>query len=297
MSAEAIAKVQRLWEKLSFHRVKRVIAREPEDILYIEVTEDTGHSRTLNGIKRTQDIPQELRSRAKVVWRHYYGFTEDNVFFHNNDYCELDTDIDLTLEFSGWGNHHSGEFKQPAIGQLIAGEVIDTEKGKRLHQWFTVDKPLKLLIDLVRAGGTNLSDDYLGRHLVTHGWPDKYWAIARLLFHDNVQAFVDQALPHEKLPQHPAHGIVTGYTSSGKPLTVGHRGMWLSQGHLKWLHVMSYRFEPKWWEIFKNLTGATKHELALGDWCAACQAEREESRLHAGDDFPRLTWADDYGYY
>lgn len=283
MSAEAVATLRQLWEKLTFARVNRVIAREPEDILSITVYRDNGHISHNIKSNRTADIPDQLRSRTRVAWRHYFGFTDEGIYFQMDNYHGLDCDINITMDFSDFGNHTSG-FNKPEPGSLIGGEVIDTPKGRRFKRWFACSPEFKLLVDIV-LNGTTLTEEELGRKLVTTGYPDKYWAIARLALFDNVQAFVNncKSLDWDKedtRPLHPAHGMSYGYAMfpSGERLTVDHRGMFLPMGTAKFIHNISYRLNtPSWWEEFKRLAAEQNvehHHPALGGWCCACEAER-----------------------
>lgn len=262
MSAVALATLRKLWEKLTFARVKRVIAREPEDVLAISVFPSSGgHPRDLE-FHRMADVPEKDQARARVSWRHYFGFTDTGVYFQKDNYHELDCDIDLTMDFSNWGNH-TGGWDKPEIGSLIGGEVVDTPKGKRFNRWFTCRPELKFLMDIVR-NGTALPEDELGRKLLADNYPDKYWAIARLVFFDNVQAFVDNFKGFDHLPPHPAHGMSLGVSSySGEPIIVQHRGMYLSKDTAQYLHEISWQLgEPRWWQEFKRLTAeqGIRHE-------------------------------------
>lgn len=278
MSAEAIATLRKLWEKLTFARVKRVIARVPEDVLSISIHDDLGHIDRWVESKRPSDIPRQDLHRARVSWRHYFGFTEEGIYFQKDDYHGLDCEIDLTMDFSHYGNH-TGGWDKPTIGSLIAGEVIDTPKGKRLKRWFDCRPEFKLLVDII-LNGTDLSEEELGRRLVTDRYPDTYWAISRLVIFDNVQAFVDEIKPFDDRAEHPAHGMFSGTVMfpSGKRLTVDHRGMWLPKMVAEYVHLISYRLnEPQWWVEFKRLAAEQHlgHEhSALGGYCAACEAER-----------------------
>lgn len=256
MSAEAIATLRGIWEKLSFGRVKRVIAREPEDILSISIHHDNGHVAYSIKSNRTADIPEADRRRARVAWRHYYGFTEEGAYFQKDDYHGLDCDIDLTMDWSQYGNHMGG-YDKPEIGSLICGEVVDTSKGKRFERWFSCRPEFKLLVDIV-MNGTTLTEEELGRQLVTADYPDKYWAIARLVLFDNVEAFVEdiQSLDAESRSPHPAYGLPSGAVlPSGEKLIVGHRGMWLSVNAMMFVHTLSIQLnEPRWWEMWQRLT-------------------------------------------
>src|SRR5262245_8797052 len=134
MSAVAIAKLRRAWEKLVFGKVRRTIAREPEDVLSIEIpsilTSESGHL-LFNHVdyvvksKRTKDIPKQDLWRARIAWRHYYGFTENGIYFKSDDCLKIDYDIDLTLDFGlrNVANHTEGRFDKPEDGTLVCGEV------------------------------------------------------------------------------------------------------------------------------------------------------------------------------
>lgn len=285
MSAEAVAKLRQLWGKLTFARVNRVIAREPEDVLSITVHSDDGHIAYWVKSNRPSDIPEQDRRRARISWRHYYGFTDEGIYFQKENYHGLDCDIDLSMDWSNYGNH-TGGFDKPKVGSLIGGEVIDTPRGKRFKRWFYCRPEFKLLVDIV-LNGTTLTEEELGRKLVTADYPDKFWAIARLVLFDNVQAFVDNCKPvdwekEDTRPLHPAHGMFSGSVMfpSGERLTVSHRGMFLPKGTVEFVHNMSYRLNtPRWWEEFKRLSadqGVKHSHPAAGGWCHACEAERVE---------------------
>lgn len=297
MSAEAIATLKQLWGKLTFSRVNRVIAREPEDVLSITVHKNDGHTDYIIKSNRTSDIPKADRYRTSIAWRHYFGFTDEGIYFQKDNYHGIDCDIDLTMDFSNYGNH-TGGFSKPAAGSLIAGEVIDTAKGKRFNRWFECMPEFKLLVDIV-LNGTSDSEEELGRKLVTAGYPDKYWAIARLVLFGNVQAFVDncKARDWEKedtRPLHPAHGMFSGSVMFpfGKRLTVTHRGMYLSKNTPEFVHEISYRLNtPKWWDEFKRLSdeqGVKYSHSDFGGWCHACEAERRKLDKYSSYNFADL---------
>ncbi len=296
MSAAAIAKLRELWEKLEFRRIKRVVARVPEDVLSIDVhlvtrTEDglllRGHTDYRVTSNRPDDIPPKDRWRARIAWRHFYGFTEDGIYFQGDDNCGLDCDIDLTMDFSRLGNHMD-TFARPAVDALIAGVIQDTPKGKRFTKWFVCPPELKYLIGIV-LNGTSLSENELAAKLLTNGYPDTYWAIARLALFDNVQAFVD--LLKDLAPVHPCHGQEYGDPPlpGSKRFLVGWNGMWLANGTAEYVHLISYRLnEPGWWAGFQRLAaeqGLHHEHPAFGGWCEACEAE--------GDPLDRLG---DYAY-
>ncbi len=294
MSAEAVATLRQFWGKLTFAQVNRVIAREPEDVLSIIVYRDDGHISYYAKHNRISDIPEQDRRKTRVAWRHYFGFTDEAVYFQKDNYHGLDCDIDLTMNWSRWGNH-TGGFDKPAVGSLICGEVIETPMGKRFKRWFDCRPEFKLLVDIV-LNGTTLAENELGRQLVTKDYPDKYWAIARLVLFDNVQAFVDELKPvdwekEDTRPLHPAHGMFLGgvMLSSGERLIVNHRGMYLSKGVAEYVHEIShYLNAPRWWEEFKRLAteqGLQHSHPAWGGVCNACEAEWIERREYRDYDY------------
>ncbi len=286
MSAEAIATLQKLWEKLVIVRVKRTIAREPEDVISIEIPQVIGHSDEgvpiFNGnrssvlTRRTADIPQKDRWCARIAWRHFYGFTSIGAYFDLAGYHELDFNINLTCDWGMYGNHMGGHDARPHEGQLIAGIVANSPHGKKLEKWFIVTPELKFLIELVRAGKTELSEERLARKLLTDDFPDKLWALVRLVFFDNVQAFVEQHLGVQSA--HPCLGQPYGQVHpGGRRYTVKHVDMSLPMNHpLKFVHILSHRLNsPQWWEEVKRLTdGACDNHVGYGGSCWGCEQER-----------------------
>jgi uncharacterized protein YndB with AHSA1/START domain len=289
MSAEAIATLRRIWGKLIFSRVNRVIAREPEDVLYIEVfkvlTTSEGHklrNHTDYSVKskRTQDIPEEDRWRSHVAWRHYYGFTDEGIYFQIDDQKGLDCDVDLTLDWSKWGNHQGGP--KPEVGSMLAGEVIDTPKGKRFSRWFVCSPQFNALADAI-LNGTTLTEIELAEKVFGGiNFPDTYWAIGRLVLFDNVQAFVDE-FKKERSP-HPLKGREYEsemYLGGARPV-VCWSGMDLPTESSHFVHEISYRLnEPRWWEEFKRLAkeqGMKWEHPPWGGVCHACNVEKIQSR-------------------
>lgn len=297
MSAEAVAVLRQLWGKLTFAQVDRVIAREPEDVLWIEVprilTTDDGlmlpsHAEYHIESNRTKDIPEKDRWRARVHWRHYYGFTNEGVYFRADDYVKIDYDIDLTFDFGPPNvlNHTGGRYSKPEVGSLICGEVITTPKGKRFARWFHCEPAFKLFYDIVMSG-TTLSEKEVAPQLMIDGFPDLLFAAARLAIFDNVQAFVDSLKEFESQPPHPADGTPYGKFYGPKQFVVQHRGMWLSKNVAEYVHEISHQLhEPRWWEEFQRLAteqGIKYSHPALGGWCNACEAERIESGVCRDD--------------
>ncbi len=262
MSAEAIAYLRQIWGKLTFAKVNRVIAREPEDVLYINIPRTQtgpsgyvlfGHTDYTIDSKRTADIPQRDLWKAKVSWRHYYGFTDDGVYFQKADYCKLDLDVSITLDWGEWGNHRGG-WSKPEIGSLIAGEVTEGTRGKRFTRWFICPPQLKVLIDAVLYG-TTMNENELATKLVGSDFPDTYWAIARLVLFDNVQAFVDDL--KDPRPTHPCFGME--YVGEGHPINglskVYWSGMYLMKNAAQYVRDIS-QVESDWWTKFCQLAEA-----------------------------------------
>lgn len=291
MSAVALANLAKLWGKLRFATVDRVVARDPEDVLSITVhnarVSENGNTylnhtdTSAPRFRRVADIPVELRYRTDVAWRNYYGFTQEGVFFHRDNFIELDTNH-LTLS---WGSQ-SGGFDKPRRGDVICGEVGPGPRGMRFVRWFVCSAELKFLIELVRAGQTSLTEAQLASRLVINGYPDQLWALARLLFFDNVHAFVESYLGTDAV--HPCFGQPYGKPDpGGKRFTIEHRGMWLACTPARFVHVLSRVLEePQWWSQFKERLGSTPECVGLGGVCPACQAERDAARGYDLPDWP-----------
>ncbi len=311
MSADAIATLQKLWEKLHFSTVRRVITREPEDILSISLGKPLGEypngTPMFNGseytsLKRRADVPEADRWRMQVSWRHYYGFTVDDVYFQQPDFRLMDFDIDLTCTWGDrFGNHKFGQSRLPEAGQLVCGEVITTQRGKRFSRWFPCDEAFRTLVLAVR-GELDLTEDELGRRLLTEDSHDTLWAVARLALFDNVQAFVDQVElakirqnhwndPDWQAPEkyrHPAAG--RPYGKHG--YTVLPDGMYLPLGTPQYLHTLTYQLgQPQWWEEFLRLTQEKcldHFHPEMGGLCEACVHEN----IKRGE-----MWDTEYGWH
>jgi hypothetical protein len=291
MSADAQRKLAAIWEKLHFAYVKRTFVRDPEDILMISRVDQHGGYVGPHGAKRLKDVPKAERSRVDVAWRYYYGFTTDDIYFQKDDYNELDLEIDLSMTYGESSNHTSG-YDKPMNGQLICGEVVDTPKGKRFHKWFICDEAFKLLVTAVREG-TDLSEDDLGRRLLTDDFPDKYWAITRLVLFDNVQAFVnncrysnvtfERVQAKQRTPdwaKHPAAGMT--YGKRGFQCIDG--GMWLPVRSAEYVHRMShYLDQPQWWQEFLRLAeeqNVAHSHPGIGGMCIACEMENYDRGVY-----------------
>lgn len=286
MSAEAIAVLRKLWGKLEFARVERVIAREPEDVSMIVTERKLGFPKYHYNEKRLSDIPEEERPYAKIYWRHFYGFTDNGIYFQNDDNHGLDCEFNLTMDWSELGNHVHTSTKPP-LGAWICGEVVNTPNGKRFKKWFNYGPQFKLLHEMVMNGVT-LSEQDLGRELLVKNpseQPDTFWAIARLVLFDNVQAFVNMLRPSEEWDPHPAHGTNMEPMRHGTQWTLQHRGMYTTNGASQFVHEISYRLnELRWWEEFNRLAekqGLRHGHPAEGGWCHACDAEGRFDELKA----------------
>lgn len=300
MSAEAVANLARIWEKLRFARVERVIARDPEDILSIHAHHVTvfengyshlGHiDHEAPRMRRLSDIPKEMRHRTTVTWRTYYGFTDIGIFFHKEGYNELDLDVAITLDFGMWGNH-MGDGQKPRPGDLLCGEIEEGPKGPRFRRWFVCAPSLKFLIDLTRESKTTLSENDLAHRLMCERFDDMLWAIARLVFFDNVAAFMEPYLTNT-LTLHPCNGKGYGRPDfNGKQMIINHNGMYLPRSHAQFLHFLSFRLnQPQWWQQAKDLLGATPECVGHGGWCEACAAERDADL----DDRGFNDWSEHY---
>jgi hypothetical protein len=158
------------------------------------------------------------------------------------------------------------------------------------------------LVKIVR-NGTWQSDAELGRRLLTDGFPDIYWAIARLVCFDNVQAFVDAIkigspgpsvaqLNMDKkatvsstapgLGRHPAFGQRYGRHR----LTVNWGGMYIGIGFARFVHELSQVLEPRWWREFLRLAaeqGVIHSHPDEGGICHACMTAVPDWHI---DGFP-----------
>jgi len=223
----AIKKLQELWKDLTFAKVDKVVTKDE------------------NRMRKFADEPDK--------WHSYYGFAKNglsSIYFQRNDFCRLDFDISLTLDFGTWGNHYGG-WVPPKSGDLLCGIVKATDRGLRFDKWFVCRPEVQQLICIIRNGATDKSEDELAQSLVSPGYPDQVWAVARLFLFDNVTAFVDQlaGVP----TRHPAYGYPTGTVmADGRLLRVEHSGMWLPTLTERYVELLAYHFNPSWWQRFQN---------------------------------------------
>ncbi|MGY3056140.1 hypothetical protein ACVWZD_000384 [Streptomyces sp. TE3672] len=305
MSTRATEQLRELWEPLSFFTVSNVTARQPEDVQYIELRKPpigtyANGEKMYNGTYRRDeipgsgsfqtlsDVPEHLRADARIVWKRFTAATLDGVTFSYDAYRKLDFIYNVTLDFEEPSNHPYCP-RLPEPGELICGTITGSDT-KVLDRWFFCDEAFRLLVTSVRNGPSH-SETELGRRLLTEGFPDTYWALARLALFDNVEAFVDALAagsparttgqlfmghpipdsdPHvARKVRHPAYGSVRGR------IKVDWSGMYLGVDLSRFVHEASHLLEPTWWKQFLTLTetqGIAHAHPELGGICRACMA-------------------------
>jgi hypothetical protein len=283
MSANAIAQARQLLEGLHFARVKRTVANE-NDILSIEIPrllidEDGYITRNHTAYRihsnRLSDIPVNDRWKAKVAWLRYYGFADGDIFFHNNDCRALDSYYHSL--FRDPMGHEDGGFDKPGKGTLITGKVVEGRKGLKFAWWFVCPPGFYEFTQAILSDSPPTENDLAGK-LLTNGYPDTLWAMARLILYDSVQPFVDQNA--EKPEVHPHFGKPYGkpeFTRSAQ-LRVQWQGMYLGNSPDVFVHELSTLLEPSWWETYQELA---KQQIPnwrhAGGWhrefCQGCESE------------------------
>lgn len=267
MGKNALEKLRKIWKGLVFAKVTGIIAKDADiDQIIVYENESGVNPKTY---QKVNDVPIEDWKNAVISYTKFYGFAE-GILFHSNNFNSLDMEIDMTLDFSTWWNH-KGARKTPEKGDLIAGTVVQTPKGKKFLRWFTCGPQLKLLMDMILTGKVDFSEKELSEKLICNGYPDKYWAVARLVLFDNVQAFVDEL--KEMRPIHPNYGKI--YDQCGPyRIQIAWNGMYLSKGAAQYVHELSFHLdEPMWWEKFNQLAreqGLKHSHPGLGGFCVAC---------------------------
>jgi len=272
LSKKSIEKLRRIWKYLVFAKVTSVIAKDI-DIDKITVYEN-GSCVNPKIYNKVRDVPVDDWKNAVISYAKFYGFAE-GILFHSNDFNKLDMEIDMTMEFSTWGNH-KGTHEAPKEGMIVAGSVVLTPKGKKFTRWFVCSPQLKLLMDMILTGKVQFSENELSEKLICDRYPDMYWAIARLVLFDNVQAFVDEL--KEKRPVHPCFGKIYGQWG----LQVSWNGMYISKNVAQYVHELSFHLnESMWWEEFQRLAkeqGLKHNHPGLGGFCVACAREPIKTR-------------------
>jgi hypothetical protein len=315
VGVQAITRLQEMWQQLEFFVVERTVAREPKDVLAIDLQKPMGRFwpngvPMYNGIeqatdrmrkwKRLRQVPARDRARAVILWKRFHGFTTEGIRFDMDGYNELNLTGGLEPPLGFEGGRTFCDL--PAEGQLICGIVEDTPKGRRLSRWFACDEAFKLLVRIIRQGTTTYSEQELGRLLLTDGYPDRYWAIARLVGFDNVQAFIDcikmgSVAPIRATPsdfgRHPAFGEPYGRYR----MQVDWRGMYIGDpGFAAFVHQLSSILDPRWWEDFlrrASRQSVVNFHLARHDTCYACLAPQQMDKSsrsrdpNAHDERPR----------
>lgn len=290
MSAAAVEKLQQIWKKLEFAFVKRVIAREPEDVLgitfydYKEIDQDywarleTGNF----ALRRSAEIPAEDRWRTEVQWRHYYGFTSNGIYFQKDGCCRLDVDILLTLDFGLYGNHCDIGWQKPEPGVWIAGEVIMTPKGKKFNQWFVCSPEFLALYTAVMNGKAPTKLSVFAQKLVTDDTTsyDAYITLAALVLFDDIETFVNMLDNEQPEITHPCHGQPFGKRFLVTPdKAIRNKVGW---NHIRipnttvsnYVHSMAHLLDPNWWTTFTEMAKKRNSNYSHSDpyYCAGCEA-------------------------
>lgn len=260
MSAESVAKLRSFWEKLTFAPVTRLMGRQPEDVRWMEVHEaqrsddksrrfrfdGSGDVEYMINARRLSEVPEDVRWRTVINWKHYYGFAGE-YFFHSREYDGSGRGSRfpmLTDDRRDWVH------LRPPFGQVIAGYACDDPRGKRLEGWFVVEPPLEKIIWWSRNGLGSLTETDLAHQLISpRSYRDQYWAVARLLFFDNVQAFVDEY----KKPR--ANHPCASHIHEGRRISTGGLEMEIPGTPAQIVHWTAHKFEQiGWWEEFLRLT-------------------------------------------
>lgn len=279
MSKEAVKKLRSIWRELEFATVAKVVV-DPKDIINITVYENESCV-SPKTYSRMEEVPDELWKDAVISYGKFYGFAQ-GIYFSSYDHNALDIEVNSTLDFSSWWNH---KFlgKAPEKGTVIAGWTARTSRGKKFTRWFVCSTELKLLIEMVLSGEVKFTEIELAEKLITKGYPDVLWAIARLLFFDNMQAFVDE-LKEQQAP-HPLYGKVYDKWAQYQ-IEVCWNGMYLPKNVAQFVHELSFNLdEPMWWDEFLRLAKEQKlshSHPAPGGLCKACLHEHEKIRQESG---------------
>lgn len=180
----------------------------------------------------------------------------------------------------------------PRPGQWLYGEVEHRGTERVMRHWSSCGPEFPLLLDLLRSDEPlRHTEAELGLLLLTDGFPDTLWAIARLVFFDNVQAFVDaaavgspartasqlflgQPAPKRTAParpaRHPAHGMRHGRDE----VLVDWEGMYLEIDPSQFVHELSSLLgQPRWWQQFVDLAaeqGVAHSHPGEGGVCGGC---------------------------
>ncbi len=118
-----------------------------------------------------------------------------------------------------------------------------------------------------------MKDEDIAPWLLVDGFPDVLWAFARLMLFDNVHAFVNDH--RQTKVAHPCAGLRYSKPAyNGTQRRVDWKDMFLSKSPTYFVHVLSHRFEPKWWQEYRQaFAGSPPACVGLGGLCPACDAE------------------------
>lgn len=274
---KALEKLQNMWSGLVFAKVTNVVAR-PEDIVgslvreFIRTDDGPVLSRTTGRWLRPGESPSaDEASRVEHNYAKFHGFASRNIFFHSSANRGLDLDIDITMTWSKYGNHKAtGHAPKP--GDVVCGDVEQTAKGLRFAHWFVCQKPVERLIHMVQSG-ESLPDEELAECLYEGdgGFPDRLWAIARLVFHGNAQAFMREHGARENRTVRDPHPC-RGKKLPGWDYRCRNDGMYLPVSPDEFVHKLGHALdEPAWWHEFTAAHEIVKHHVS-GGFCVACKA-------------------------
>lgn len=289
MGAEALDRVRSLWCNLVFHKVARMVAKEPEHVRSMELLaihpDDPNQvhwnrlvERTILS-RRSADVPVPDRWRLQVSWEFFFGFGKDDTYFNRNGQGGFDYGLGFYRDvshFNGYGDRPGLYDPLPRLGEWIAGEVVVGEKGPRLARWFRCPNQYRLMVGLVKKGEPVAKRELAWRlYSVDGGSHDAYWVFANLLLNDDVSPFVESLQSKTDRPPHPAAGRTSyfGCPVTNDPIDAG--------GYpLTWLHELSDMLgAPEWWQRFRDEVQRLELENPHEDLAASCEACRRERDL------------------
>jgi len=213
MGAAARQRLLTLWEPLEFFR-------SVDDMTGSDESDLPGRAADVN----------KPGARAKIL-------------FDRRHYCEIDLSSRMTLDF---GEPYLAAI-MPTSRQLMCGvRQYDAQAGAdRLVKWFICDEAFGRLVTLIRSDAWERpSNEALALRLFSEKHLDLYWAIARLVYHDDAISFARALLLHRRDP-HPLYG----YSRGG--VEIDWAGMRLPRDPATSMHQLSKSLgEPRLWEEF-----------------------------------------------
>ena len=131
-----------LWKDLVIRKVKFV--KTPNKVMCIsryamDKNGNVDHQRSSSLMQIPETIGKD--EFYEQSYSNYYGFAskfgndQKDIYFHRENYCGLDLDINCTCRSSIWGNHQGG-FAPPLPGQYVCGTIEHGEKGPCFDEWF-----------------------------------------------------------------------------------------------------------------------------------------------------------------